>query len=106
MQDERAAAEAIRKPAVDGREQKLHQRPGGAEQPVDFGRAGGVAGEKIDHQLGQHRNDDTERQHVEQHGDEEEDEGGTRCRRGRLRFDLEIDPRDQLAAIVVLREAE
>ena len=75
-QDHRPAAEAIRQRADARREQELHQRPDGAEQAVDFGGARGVAAEEVDHQLGQHRNDDAERQHVEQHGDEDEGEGG------------------------------
>ena len=35
-----------------------------------------VAAHEIDDQARQHRNDDAERQHVEQHGDEDEHEGG------------------------------
>ena len=78
-QDHRPAAEAVRQRALHRREHELHQRPGGAEQAEDLRRARGVAAEEIDHQLGQHRNDHAERQHVEQHGDEDEDEGRARA---------------------------
>ena len=53
------------------------------KSPKIVGRARGVAAEEIDHELRQHRNDDADRQHVEQHGDEDEDEG--RLRRGARR---------------------
>ena len=82
QQDHRPPAETIGQHAVDRREHELHQRPGGAEQAETVGGARGVAAEEIDHQPRQHRNDDAERQHVEQHGDEDEDEGGAAHGRG------------------------
>jgi hypothetical protein len=85
-QDQRPAPVAIGEHAVQRREQELHQRSNRAEDSVDLGCTRVVAGEEIDHQLGQHRHDDADRQHVEQHRDEDEDESGAPGRRGGLRF--------------------
>ena len=73
-QDHRPAAEAVGQRAEQRREQELHQRPGGAEQAEHFGRARRVATHEAENEARQHRNDDAERQHVEQHGDEDEHE--------------------------------
>ena len=81
-EDHRPPAETVRQRAVDRRTHELHQRPGGAEQAEIIGGARGVAGEEVDHEPRQHRNDDAERQHVEQHGDEDEDESGATFGRG------------------------
>ena len=85
-QDDRLAAEAVGQHAVHRREHELHQRPGGAEQAEIVGAARRIAADEIDDQPRQHRDDDAERQHVEQHGDENEDEGGGARRRDRLGF--------------------
>ena len=82
QQDHRPPSEAIRQRAVDRREQELHQRPGGAEQAEIVGAADRVAADEIEHELRQHRDDDADRQHVEQHGDEDEGEGGAAKRSG------------------------
>lgn len=73
-QNDWPAPEPIRQRALYRREHKLHQRLRGAEQPVDPRALGGIAADEIDHELGQHWNDDADRQHVEQHGDEHEGE--------------------------------
>jgi len=97
---------------MQGRDEELHQRPGGAENPVDYGGVRGVAGEQIDHELGQHGNDNPEREHVEQHGDEEEYESRARRRDGRrcrfvrvIRVRCHPEPADQLIAAAVRRKA-
>jgi hypothetical protein len=71
------ASEPIRQRACDRREDELHQRPGGAKQAEDArGLCGIVVDEAFD-ELWQDRNDDAERQHVEQ--DRDKDEGGRRA---------------------------
>ena len=84
QQHHRPPSEAIRQAADHRREQELHQRPDGAEQAEDARGACGVVADEAFDQLRQHRNDDAERQHVEQDGDE--DEGDRRAaRRATLR---------------------
>ena len=68
----RAAAEAVRQRAQDRREGELPQRPRGAEVAEDLGRARGVAAQHGLDQLGQHGDDDAERDDVEQHDGEDE----------------------------------
>ena len=72
QQHHRPPAEPVRQAAEDRREEKLHQRPGGAEQAEDPRRARGVVVDKTFHQFRQDRHDHAERQHVEQDGDEDE----------------------------------
>jgi hypothetical protein len=55
------------------REQKLHQRPGGAEHAENLCRLLRVAANEIHHELRQHRNDDADCEHVQKHGREDED---------------------------------
>ena len=55
-----------------GRDDELHGGPGGADQAEHFGRSRAVAGKEIRHQPRPDRNDDPEREHVEQDGDEDE----------------------------------
>jgi len=81
-QDQRPAPEAVGQHAMQRREQELHQRRDRAEDAIDLGRARIVAGEEVDHQLGQDGHDDAQRQHVEQHRDEHENEGGAPWRDG------------------------
>ncbi len=82
-QDDRPASEPVRQRAEQRREDELHQRPDRAEQPEPSGGGGRIVVEEALHQLRQHRNDDAERHHVEQHGDEDEAEGGAAGRCGR-----------------------
>ena len=70
----RAAAEAVGQCAEHRREHELHQCPGGGEEPEDLGRPPGVAAEHALDQLGQHGNDDAERDDIEQHDGEDEGE--------------------------------
>jgi hypothetical protein len=72
----RAAAEAIGHGAQQRREDELHERPGRAEQAVDLGRARRVPAQHALHQLGQHGDDDAERNDIEQHDGEDEGERG------------------------------
>ena len=72
QQHHRPPAEPVRQAAEDRREEKLHQRPDGAEQAEDPRRARGVVVDEAFHQLGQDRHDQAEREHVEQNGDEDE----------------------------------
>ena len=72
QQHHRPPAEAIRERAEDRREQELHQRPGGTEQAEDPRRRRRVVVDKTFHELGQDRQDQAERKHVEQDGDEDE----------------------------------
>jgi hypothetical protein len=62
----------------------LHQRPGGAEEAENPRGFLGVAANEIDDQLRQHRNGDAHRQHVQQNGREDKDEGGFASRRAGL----------------------
>ncbi len=82
QQHHRATAEPVRQTAEYRREQKLHHRPGGAEQAEDSRRIGGVVVDKTFHQLGQDRQDQAEREHVQQDGDEDK---GHRAAAGRTR---------------------
>jgi hypothetical protein len=72
QQNDRPAAKAIRKRTEHRREDELHQRPNRAEQAVDLGGSAGVAAHETLDQLWQNGNDDSERQHVEQDGKEDE----------------------------------
>ncbi len=75
-QQDRPPAEPVRQGADDGRGEELHHRPGGREdQDVVQGLGGRPAGHFLD-QVGQHRDDDPERDHVHQGGGEDEAEGG------------------------------
>jgi hypothetical protein len=47
--------------------------------------AAGLAAHEVDHEFGQHRNDNAQRQHVEQNGREDEGEGRLPPRRILLR---------------------
>jgi hypothetical protein len=53
-----------------------HERPGKAEIAGDGGGAGDVAALELDDEVGENRGDDAEGQKIEEHGDEDEDEGG------------------------------
>ena len=53
-------------------ENTLHQGPGGAEHTENAGRTRGVASDKTLEELWQYRDHKPERQHVEQHGHENE----------------------------------
>ncbi len=81
QQHHRPPAKAVRQRAEDRREQKLHQRPGGAEQAEDPRRRRGVVVDEAFDELWQDRQDQAEREHVEQDGDE--DEGGRAAARRR-----------------------
>ncbi|MGY3527999.1 hypothetical protein ACVISU_000767 [Bradyrhizobium sp. USDA 4452] len=73
QQDHRPAAKAIGQRAQDRRADELHQGPDRAEHAEDACRVGGVIADEALDQLGQDRDDDPEREHVEQQGDEDED---------------------------------
>ena len=75
-EDHGAPSEVIRERTLHRREDELHQRPGGAEQPVHLRGARRVAAHEVLHQHGQHRNDHAEGQHVDEHGDEDEGQRG------------------------------
>ena len=47
-----------------------------SENSEHFGRARRVAAEKVEHQLRQDRRNQSEREHVERHRDENENDGG------------------------------
>ena len=72
----RTAPEAVRERADHRLEDELRQRPYGAEQAEVARRTRRIVADEAFDQLGQDRNDDAEREHVEQHGNEDEDEGG------------------------------
>ena len=76
QQHHRPPAEPVRQAAEHWREQKLHQRPGGAEQAENPRRTRGIVIDEALHELGQDRHDQAEREHVEQNGDED---GGHRA---------------------------
>ena len=59
---------------MNGGTQELHKCPCGPKQPKIICAARHVTADKIDDKLRQHRNDDAKRQHVEQDGDEDENE--------------------------------
>ena len=73
-QDHRTAAVAIGERALHRREDDLHDGEGRAKDPEDRGRAGHVAALQPEDELREHRDDHPERHHVEQDGDEDEDE--------------------------------
>ena len=87
QQHHRPPAEAVGERAKDRREQELHQRPGGAEQAEDPRRRRRVVVDKTFHEFWQDRQDQAEREHVEQDGDEDEGcrTAAYRRRVGRLR---------------------
>src|SRR5450631_2828256 len=62
----------IRERALYGREDELHERPGGAEHTVHFCGVCGIAAHEVLNQDGQHGNDHAEGQHVDEHRDEYE----------------------------------
>ena len=72
QQYHRPPAEPVRERAKDRREQKLHQRPGGAEQAENPRRRRRVVVDKTFHEFWQDRQDQAERQHIEQDGNEDE----------------------------------
>jgi hypothetical protein len=57
------------------REQELHQGPPGTENAENLRRLCYIAHE-IEHELRQHRNDNADGKHVQEHGREDENEGG------------------------------
>jgi len=83
MKSQRPSAETVGQAAEDRREDKLHQRPGCAEQAENSGRTRRVVVDETFHELWQNRHDQAERQHVEQ--DREEDERHGRWARWRRR---------------------
>ncbi len=76
QQDDRPPPEAIGEQAEQGREDELHERPHRGEEADGLGGTGGVAPHEVDDQPRQHGDDEAEGQHVEQHGDEDEAQGG------------------------------
>ena len=81
-QDHRAPAIAIGESALDRRTEELHQRERERERTGPVRRGGGVATDELLHQVRQHRDDHPECQHVDQHGDEDEDQRGLACAGG------------------------
>src|SRR6202035_93723 len=75
--------EPIRQAAEQRREHKLHQRPGGAEQPENPRGLRGVVVDETLHEFWQDRQDQAEREHVQEDGDEDE---GHRRAAGRRRL--------------------
>ena len=75
-EDDRAAAEAVGPCAENWGENELHERPGKTEIAGDSGGAGDIAALELDDEVGENRGDDAEGQKIEEHGDEDEDEGG------------------------------
>ena len=74
--DDRTPAEPIGQRTLDRRGKKLRERPRRPHQSVEHGRLRRMTEEKFLDQLRQHRNDDAERQHVEQDGHENEENRG------------------------------
>jgi hypothetical protein len=70
------ASVAVRQDAHHGHRHELHQRPRRAEGAENFRSAGRVAFREPLHELGQHRDHDPQREHVEQDRDEDEGERG------------------------------
>ena len=87
QQHHRPPAEPVREAAEDRREEKLHHRPGGAEQTEDPRGARGIVVDKTFHELGQDRQDQTEREHVQEDGDEDEGHRSAAWRACRWRRD-------------------
>ncbi len=73
-EDDRSAAEAVGPCAENGRENKLHERPGKAEIAGDGGGASDVAALELDDEVGENGGDDAEGQKIEQHCYENEGE--------------------------------
>ena len=81
--DHRPAAEPVGQRAQHRLEDELHEGPEETEIADDMRGADGIAVEERLDQLRQHRNDDTERHHIEQDGNEDESERGAAGCRGR-----------------------
>ena len=77
QQDDPAPAEAIRQRSEDRREHELHRREDAAEQAVDRGAPRRVSAAEVHDQARQDGNDDPERQHVDDDGDENEGKRST-----------------------------
>ncbi|MBB5882535.1 hypothetical protein GGR74_003757 [Xanthomonas arboricola] len=75
-QDHRAAAVAVGQGALQRRADELDGGEQETEPADPAGRDGVVAPGELAHQIRQHRNDHAEGQHVDQHGDEDEDQRG------------------------------
>ncbi len=84
QQNDRSPTEPIGQGTLDRRAKELHECPGRPHQPIEDRCLGRIAGEKFLDEFRQHRNDDAERQHVEEHGDKNEEHRGL-ARRGRSR---------------------
>src|SRR6185503_326880 len=73
-QDDRTAPEPVGERALHWREHELHQGERRPEYAEDRRGARHVAALQLQDELREHRDDDPERDHVEQDGDEDEDE--------------------------------
>ena len=76
QQDDRTAAKAVGERAEHGRRHELHGREQRERQPVELGRPRGVAADERHDERREHGHDETEGKHIEQHGDEDEDQRG------------------------------
>ncbi len=54
----------------------MHERPGKSEIAGDGGRASDVAAFEVDDEVGEDGGDNAESQEIEEHGDENKNEGG------------------------------
>ena len=75
-QDHRPPAKAVRQNAEHRRKNKLHERENRSENAEHFRRARCIAAEKIEDELRQNRRDQSDREHVERHRDENKNDGG------------------------------
>ena len=73
--DHRSPAEPVRQHAKHRRKYELHEGKDRPENAKHFRRTRRIAAEKIEHQLRQDRRDQSERKHVQRHGDENENDG-------------------------------
>src|SRR6266496_427289 len=74
--NDRAPAEFVRQHTKHGRKEKLHQRKNCSKNAVPLCCRIHIAAQKIENQFRQHRCDQSEREHVEHDGDEDERDGG------------------------------